>query len=96
MRFLVAIVVCLVTSSAAALDQLEAPKPVPACCACGDQCPCDVASCMCPKLVTFENGDKALWIPAPMNVKDRWPFQGPFLWTGQAGRWVLGAPRRGR
>ncbi len=91
MRFLIAIVLCLCASPALATQaQPGEAKP----CVCGVSCGCAPLACRCPKLVTFQDGTKAVFVPGPVDTKGGWPFQGPFRWMGAAGRWSVGAPPR--
>lgn len=87
MRFLVAFLLCLCASPALAIQ--DVPKDAKPC-VCGVSCGC-TGVCYCPRLVTFLDGSKALFVPAP----PRWPASGslPFA-VGAVGRWTVGAPQR--
>lgn len=65
-----------------------------ACQACNGKCACDPALCPCPKLVTFADGTKALFVPGPVDTKGGWPHMGPFRWAGGGLRWATGAKPR--
>lgn len=95
MRFLACFLLCLCTVPALAIQQQPQPKQTSCCTTCVS-CQCEPFSCRCPKMVTFPNGQQALFIPGPVDTKGGWPFQGPFRWAGATGRWVLGAPPRFR
>lgn len=88
MRFLVALVLCLCAAPALAIQ--DQPREAKAC-QCGVACGCAPLACRCPKLVTFQDGSKAVFVPAP----PRWPAAGslPFS-VGAVGRWTVGAPQR--
>ena len=87
MRFVIAFLLLLIASPALAIQQQpQEAKP----CVCGVSCGCtDV--CYCPRLVTFLDGSKAVFVPAP----PRWPAAGslPFAF-GAVGWWTVGAPQR--
>lgn len=88
MRFVIAFLLCLCAAPALAIqDQPREAKP---CCACGVHCGC-TGVCYCPRLVTFLDGSKAVFVPAP----PRWPAAGslPAI-LGKGARWSVGAPQR--
>jgi|GEM_PF-6109202 len=95
MRFVIAFLLCLCAVPAHAIqDPPKLQVTGHACQACQGKCACDPVLCPCPKVVTFQDGTKAVFVPGPVDTKGGWPYMGPFRWTGAAGRWLLGAPPR--
>lgn len=81
--FLFALVVLLVISGYA-LAQQPVQDPTPKCATC-DNCQCAAGSCpvQCPPAQS-PTAHKLV------DTRNRWPWQGPFRWTGAVGRWGLG------
>lgn len=92
MRFVIAFLLCLCAVPALAIQDQPQPQ-AKACASCGCAA-CDCLVCRCPKVVTLPNGQKAVFVPGPVDTKGGWPYMGPARWTGAVGRWVLGAPPR--
>lgn len=79
-RFLLAVaVLCLF-----AVPALAVQDPAPKCATCV-KCRCAGGACpvQCPPAA-----------PKVVDTRSRWPWQGPFRWTGAVGRWGLGARPR--